>query len=665
MKKLLLLLLLVAGGVSTVSATEYTVIVKPNSNWASNQAWFALYMENSSGTGTKVAMTETSTGSGYYKGTYNSTYDKKIQIVRMGPSMTTDDNGWNWSANLACPTSDVFYDFSSSSTTSDSNEGWQNLYIAPQTLYSNWVLAANRHIADSYDNWDGTSINNTMTTTDGINYTKTVSSRAIKTGWYGFKFVGDAWYGNPDDSGNNYYVEIASDDKYDITYTFNRITKRGTAVATPKSGSPVIEYKYYVYDNDAASWDGITAFTGKNWSECEMTNVDGTYVYTIFGKELTSGNRYGSRFVEKVYVDGSDVATSYLGVGDSDGGSQGCRYFDCTSNGTYNVVFSFKPSDSNYDLTSDQPKLSVSSGLYVMNSSNWAESGVAMTFDSENGVYKAKLSDINNKYFALAPTNGLSGDDWNNAIRPEYGTSGSYDINSFVIFSGTAVTSGSKTWYLNGAGIDNVEISYRPVDNHWEVQPYRTATITAAGYATWSNGEKCTVSGAEAIYVVDADNTSTVHLTEKDASTVWPENEGMILKGSNGDVITINAVAYGTSASTIGTNYLVGSGNSSTTPATGANYYVFSWDEINPATVGFYKAEGGTLGAHKAYLNLGRDSFNAREFLGFTFDDNEATGISNLTPVFNEGAVYDMQGRKVAQPTKGLYIINGKKVVIK
>ena len=27
--------------------------------------------------------------------------------------------------------------------------------------------------------------------------------------------------------------------------------------------------------------------------------------------------------------------------------------------------------------------------------------------------------------------------------------------------------------------------------------------------------------------------------------------------------------------------------------------------------------------------------------------------------------VYDLQGRKVANPTKGLYIVNGKKIVIK
>lgn len=148
-----------------------------------------------------------------------------------------------------------------------------------------------------------------------------------------------------------------------------------------------------------------------------------------------------------------------------------------------------------------------------------------------------------------------------------------------------------------------------------------------------------------------------------DAATVWPANEGMILKGSNGDVVTISSVEGTTDASTIGTNYLVGSGNSSTEPSYGDGYYVFSWDGENSSTVGFYKSSGGTLAAHKAYLNLGAGS--AREFLGFSFDD-EATGI-NITPAFSEGegVAYDLQGRRVANPTKGLYIVNGKKVLVK
>ena len=79
--------------------------------------------------------------------------------------------------------------------------------------------------------------------------------------------------------------------------------------------------------------------------------------------------------------------------------------------------------------------------------------------------------------------------------------------------------------------------------------------------------------------------------------------------------------------------------------------------------VGFYRlATGKTLGVGKAYLTY--DGSTAPEFFGF---DGNTTGI-DATLVNSEkvnSVVYDLQGRKVAQPVKGLYIVNGKKVVIK
>ena len=82
--------------------------------------------------------------------------------------------------------------------------------------------------------------------------------------------------------------------------------------------------------------------------------------------------------------------------------------------------------------------------------------------------------------------------------------------------------------------------------------------------------------------------------------------------------------------------------------------------------VGFYLlASGQKVLAGKAYLKVtgGGDS---RSFIGF---GDDTTGI---TMVQGEGFMvngsdnyYDLQGRRVAQPTKGLYIVNGKKVIIK
>lgn len=80
--------------------------------------------------------------------------------------------------------------------------------------------------------------------------------------------------------------------------------------------------------------------------------------------------------------------------------------------------------------------------------------------------------------------------------------------------------------------------------------------------------------------------------------------------------------------------------------------------------VGFYRlADGKRLGVGKAYLFY--TGSNAREF--FLFDD-DATGISttlNDNVEMTDDNVYDLLGRRVQNPTKGLYIVNGKKVIIK
>lgn len=50
-----------------------------------------------------------------------------------------------------------------------------------------------------------------------------------------------------------------------------------------------------------------------------------------------------------------------------------------------------------------------------------------------------------------------------------------------------------------------------------------------------------------------------------------------------------------------------------------------------------------------------------------TLGVNQATGISDVEyqPVVNNQHVYDLSGRRITNPTKGLYIVGGKKVLIK
>lgn len=83
---------------------------------------------------------------------------------------------------------------------------------------------------------------------------------------------------------------------------------------------------------------------------------------------------------------------------------------------------------------------------------------------------------------------------------------------------------------------------------------------------------------------------------------------------------------------------------------------------------GIYKYSGTTLGGFKAYMNLTHVTGGEAKGLRFIFEDSETTGINSLAgeqSAKGNSAVYDLQGRKVANPSRGMYIINGRKIVIK
>lgn len=139
--------------------------------------------------------------------------------------------------------------------------------------------------------------------------------------------------------------------------------------------------------------------------------------------------------------------------------------------------------------------------------------------------------------------------------------------------------------------------------------------------------------------------------------------EGVVLK-SNSASITL-ASAASASATSYDGNSLLGT----TAAMTGAagNIYVLNKGSQG---VGFYKLKSdGNLGANKAYL-VGPAS--APEF--FLFDQTTDINTLNVEREMLNGEVYDLQGRRVERSTfngqrstlkKGLYIVIGKKVVIK
>ena len=73
--------------------------------------------------------------------------------------------------------------------------------------------------------------------------------------------------------------------------------------------------------------------------------------------------------------------------------------------------------------------------------------------------------------------------------------------------------------------------------------------------------------------------------------------------------------------------------------------------------VGFYLANTGTIKAGKAYLE------GAVGVKAFYFNEEAETAIEYLEEKEDAGAIYDLSGRRVNKALKGIYIINGKKVL--
>ncbi|MBO7068947.1 MAG: bacterial Ig-like domain-containing protein [Bacteroidaceae bacterium] len=80
--------------------------------------------------------------------------------------------------------------------------------------------------------------------------------------------------------------------------------------------------------------------------------------------------------------------------------------------------------------------------------------------------------------------------------------------------------------------------------------------------------------------------------------------------------------------------------------------------------VGFYQAESGTIAAGKAYLEVP----DASGIKVFYFGGESATGINaidNEQLTIDNAAIYNLSGQRVSKAQKGIYIINGKKVLVK
>ena len=217
-----------------------------------------------------------------------------------------------------------------------------------------------------------------------------------------------------------------------------------------------------------------------------------------------------------------------------------------------------------------------------------------------------------------------------------------------VIVDWDAEVGNASTWTIDEINVEDIS---------------HNVTISPVGYSTlFLNYPVAIPNGVTAYTANEIIDNQWLNMQEIENGVI-PRNTAVVLQGAADDYKFKLAKEPRTAVEAI----LTGTLYKQTIDKVNGNYYVLANTEDG---VGFYNAVNGNNtnefinAANKAYLHI--TAATQTVFYGFRFDNGETTGINGVSeqnPKIDTS--YDLQGRKVNNPTKGLYIINGKKVYIK
>jgi len=198
----------------------------------------------------------------------------------------------------------------------------------------------------------------------------------------------------------------------------------------------------------------------------------------------------------------------------------------------------------------------------------------------------------------------------------------------------------------------------------WHAYPTYTRGVTEGNFGTICLPFAATVTNATIYKITSYVGSSVESLTGINIDPV----EGNAVEAGKAYIFkatgsTLTATMTGGYAAATDAYGMMGNIGGTENVPTG-NYVVGTDNKIHLVVAG----EGDdhvTVGQYKAYITLTGLNAGARgaDFIAF---DNESTGIETVKQeVKANGEYYNIAGQRVAQPTKGLYIVNGKKVIIK
>ena len=274
--------------------------------------------------------------------------------------------------------------------------------------------------------------------------------------------------------------------------------------------------------------------------------------------------------------------------------------------------------------------------------------------------------------------NGLETEPSENGLKVKmYLSCSGIDLETYVYETSGKVAASrteSSEWILEPLTEESRETSYfgaAPLAKVTDGSKYYTTMYTAFPYKL--------MDGVKAYYV-KAVNNSRAQCVE--IKNIVPAYTAVILECNSTEPKENRLVPSPRQVNSVVTpeeNMLKGvididNGTSATSSTPEANYRTANDQSTmrvlnvnSKGVLGFYKYSGTYMNSNKCYLDVSSVA-NAKSFT-LQFVEGETTGISEVRTLDKsnicDGHYYDLQGRRVENPSHGLYIINGKKVYIK
>ena len=319
--------------------------------------------------------------------------------------------------------------------------------------------------------------------------------------------------------------------------------------------------------------------------------------------------------------------------------------------------FTYKETDSNnqdvYEMTINASEINTSDVWFRLHISGWDAQICPYT---SNGSYTYTFTNGQNEtYGAKYEKTYFQGGDYSFGISHSTIKARQYKI---TLFRGN-----NEQNYEN----ENCRVMWIRVDI-----VSMPLTITSVGSSTFSSNRALDFSTLSASFTAKTiTGAADGLLTTSSELGKVPATTGLFIEGTAGtyDVPVVPFAEPDANATAFTSNKLVGVTASTPISQTvgGNTNYIFTRNTANGdvATPKFYKVNtaGNTVPAGKAYLQIPTASA-APDF--FWFDVSTPTNI-DMVPVQENilQGCYNLEGQKVAQPKKGLYIVNGQKVFLK